>query len=53
MPSFITGQELENILMTTRNAASYNDNKNYIEILDGNDKVIRTYQVNKETGQLS
>ena len=53
MPDFITGMQLDSILRNTKNAADYRDKKTYIEILDWEDNVIDTYQVNKKTGELS
>ena len=52
-PGFITGMQLDSIMMNTPNAAEYRDKKYYMQILDAEGSVIRTYSVNKTTGELS
>ena len=52
-PGFITGMQLDSIMRNTKGAADYRDKKYYIQILDADENVIRTYSVNKTTGELS
>lgn len=50
-PSFITGLELKSIMNNTKNAADYVDNIHYIDIIDIDGNIIKTYNV-KENGEL-
>jgi hypothetical protein len=53
---FITGQELESVLMSSKGVVDYRDKGHYIELIgmkeDGEEFVVQTIQVDKETGKL-
>ena len=52
-PSFITGMQVEDILKNTKGAVdSRQKTPYYVEILDINDDVIKSYSVNRITGEL-
>lgn len=52
-PELITGLDTEAVLRSTRGAASSRQlTPHYVEILDANDDVIRTYKISPETGEL-
>lgn len=52
-PEFISGMELDRILTSTPGAADYKEKDNNIDIIDGDGKVIRSYDVDPKTGKLS
>lgn len=52
-PGFITGMEIESVLKNTPHAAYHKQvNPNYVEIIGDDDELIKSYRINRTTGEL-